>query len=305
MGGIVPTSDKWSLARKIAPRFAWVGARRSHHWVRRLLTWIAVVRTIKPVAAGDRAVLRRSFLRGVGRSGSNLDLWQDPELTEDANVLVSGIGRFHLRAFTDDLYHVLPSREARVVSTIRARLEPGSVFVDAGANIGFFTLLAATIVGQGGHVFAIEMMPQTAARLREHVAANGLRNVTVLEFALADRSGDEITATVPAGKHGQASIVRGTSGDGAQQVSVPTRTLDDLLPADRRIDLMKMDLESAEYLALKGAARVLTRTRAIIIEQLAGDNSAIDLLKESGFQMLDLDGSNLLAAKPEASAADQ
>lgn len=305
MGEIVPTSDKWSLARKIAPRFAWVSARRLHHWGRRLLTWIAVVRAIKPVAAGDRMVLRRSFLRGVGRSGRNLDAWQDPELTEDAHVLVSGIGRFHLRAYTDDLYHVLPSREARVVSTIRARLKPGSVFVDAGANIGFFTVLAATLVGDDGHVFAIEMMPQTAARLRKHIAANGLRNVTVLEFALADRSGDAIVAIVPAGKHGQASIVRGSSGEGAQQVSVPTRTLDDLLPADGRVDLMKMDLESAEYLALKGAARVLLQTRAIIIEQLEGDNSAVDLLKESGFQTLDLDGSNLLAARPEASAADQ
>lgn len=264
-----------------------------------------MVRAIEPVAAADRAVLRRSFLRGVGRSGRNLDAWQDPELTKDADVIVSGIGRFHLRAFTDDLYHVLPSREARVVSTIRARLKPGSVFVDAGANIGFFTVLAATIVGDEGHVFAIEMMPQTAARLREHVAANELRNVTVLEFALADRSGDEITATVPAGKHGQASIVRGATGDGARQVRVPTRTLDDLLPAAARIDLMKMDLESAEYLALRGAAQTLVRTRAVIIEQLTGDSSAVDLLERSGFEALDLDGSNLLAARPEASAAEQ
>jgi FkbM family methyltransferase len=270
-----------------------------------MLTWVAVLREIKPVGSSDLAILRRSAIRGFARSATTLDVWQDPELIEDADVRIPGVGRFHLRAFTDDLYHVLPSREAKVVSTIRERLKPGSVFVDAGANIGFFTLLAARLVGPAGQVFAIEMMPDTASRLREHIATNDVRNVTVLEFALSDRSGDAILATVPQGKHGQASIVRSATTRAMKQVGVSTRTLDDLLPASGRVDLMKMDLESAELLALRGAGRVLGQTRAIIVEQLGDDDAAIQLLRASGFDTIDLDGSNVLATRDQLSAEGQ
>jgi len=213
-------------------------------------------------------------------------------------VTVRGIGRFHVRAMTDDLYHVLPSREAHVVSAVRANLGEGSTFVDAGANIGFFTILAAGIVGPRGRVYAIEMMPRTADRLRLNIAENDLTNVAVLEHALSAKSGEEVLATVPEHKFGRASIVNDAGGESHSTISVRTRTIDELLVESAGpIDLMKLDLEGAEALALKGAAEVLKRVRAIIFEQLRGQSEAAELLEQSGFRLSTLDGNNFLAVR--------
>lgn len=286
-----------SRAKRIVPSLAWAFARRLHHWFERLRIWAAVFREVQPVSVFDKAVLRASLRRGLVQSLKALDRWQDPELTSDMVAHVAGVGRFHLRALTDDLYHVLPSREAKVVSTMRERLTSGSAFVDAGANIGFFTVLASNLVGPSGQVFAIEMMPETTARLRDHVASNQLENVTVLQFALSDRGGDMTTAIVPRGKYGQASIARSIRDSDVERVTVRTATLDELLPSDMPIDLLKMDLESAEYLALKGARQVLERTHAVIIEQLGGEQAAVELLHIHGFRTIEIDGSNVLALR--------
>src|ERR1700722_4730533 len=61
------------------------------------------------------------------------------------------------------------------------RLLPGMVFYDVGANVGFFSLLGAKMVGPSGKVFSFEPDAQVAARLREHVAKNEFANVTVTE----------------------------------------------------------------------------------------------------------------------------
>jgi FkbM family methyltransferase len=273
----------------------WNAVRRGHAWTIRGRIWLAVVREIIGVSPRDRSILRRSLLRGLRRIASQPDEWQDPELIEDAHVEARGVGTFQVRAFTDDLYHVLPSREAAVVTAIRNRLRQGGTFIDAGANIGFFTIFAARIVGPDGRVFAIEMLPTTAEQLRRNVAGNHLVNVTVFEHPLSDRDDDVVMAAVPEGKFGRASIVR-SSTEGTR-VRLKTRALDTLLGDCGPIDILKMDLESAELLALKGAPRVLERTQAVIFEQLADDGRARELLEAQGFRITPLDGSNLLAQR--------
>jgi hypothetical protein len=79
---------------------------------------------------------------------------------------------------------------------------------------------------------------------------------------------------------------------------VVTRTIDDLLAdAATSIDLIKMDLEGAETLALEGASKVLKRTNSVIFEQLEGDRSAGELLEKAGFNLRMLDASNVLAQR--------
>ena len=68
-------------------------------------------------------------------------------------------------------------------------LRPGDTFIDAGANIGLFTLLALSVVGDKGHVHAFEPNPLVAAMLRESLALNAADNVTVHEIGLSDVEG--------------------------------------------------------------------------------------------------------------------
>lgn len=296
---MISTATRTKLKRYV-PRPLWIAARRAAAYARRLLIWHAVLKEIEGASDADRTTIRKSARHGIARALKGLDEWQDPQLIADAVVRVPTIGEFEIRARTDDLFHVLPSREAAVVAAVKERLRPGSTFVDAGANIGFFTVLAARLVGQAGRVVAIEMMPDTVSRLRAHLALNRLTNVVVLDHALSNSSGEKVVATVPEGKYGRATITR--TGDGERKVTVVTGTLDELLAdTSAPIDLIKMDLEGAETPALEGASKVLERTNAVIFEQLEGARSAGEILERAGFRLRMLDGSNVLAQRPGGS----
>ncbi len=260
---------------------------------RRVGRWFLVLGSIHGQGFRDKAALLGSAalsplvsLRGLGK-------WQDPILFWDAKVRVAGVGRFLVRRRTDDLWHVLPARERSVMRAVAETVGPGDVFVDAGANIGFFSVFASGLVGSSGRVLAIEMMPDTAGRLRKHVAMNGLMNVKVIEGALSDKAGQGVTARIPVGKHGQASITSSVVGDGIE-VSVLTTTLADVLAEVGEVALMKMDLEGAEVLALRGAGDSLGRVRAIVFEDWGGDALA-GVLRANGFDVRRLDGNNSLA----------
>lgn len=272
--------------------------RRLETYGRRLAMWAGAMREVRGVHPADRAILMKSFLNSPFDSIRDLDRWRDPALLADAEVEVAGVGRFRVRGASDDFYHVLPSRESAIVDAIRERVGPGGVFVDAGANIGFYTVLAGRCAGPAGQVIAIEMLPETAAILRGHVDANGLGNVRVVERALCDRDGGELSAHVVEGRFGQASVAE-RSGAG-QQVAVPTATLATVLAGVARVDLMKMDLEGAEVPALRGALPILPRINAIIFETRARDDEASALLAGAGFAIRQLDGRNAIATKGAA-----
>jgi FkbM family methyltransferase len=284
-----------SELKRIVPRALWVGARRTVNYVRRLRNWRAVVREVHGVTPADAAVIQRSVRAGVRGAGSDLDRWRDPVLIADATVRLAGIGEFAIRGHSDDLFAVLPSREHAVVAAFRTHLKSGSTFIDAGANIGFFTILAARLVGPAGRVIAIEMMPDTATQLRANVERNSLSNVTIVEHALSNRGGEEVVATMPEDQFARASIAGAIHG--GRQVRVLTETLDKLLAGVAgEIDLIKMDLEGAEAMAIEGGSKVLARTRAVIFEQLEGD-AAGRLLASGGFALRMLDATNVLAER--------
>lgn len=259
----------------------------------RVYRWKQILSSIRGVALRDKLALLASAAISPITSLRRFGRWQDPVLLWDVTVVVPVIGKFTLRRHTDDLWHALPDREPAVLQCIRRHLYPGAVFVDAGANIGVYTVLASHVVGSNGHVIAIEMMPETASILRGHLSMNGLCNVTVVEQALSDQSGKEVAARVPRGQHGQASIVSGIA-EGSMEVRVRTTTLADVLSGIDQVALMKMDLEGAEELALSGAADALKRIEAIIFEDW-GSKHLSDLFRARDFRVERLDGSNSLA----------
>lgn len=154
--------------------------------------------------------------------------------------------------------------EPVVTLMLRALLNPGDVFLDAGANKGYFSLLASRQLGPSGRVWAVEAFPPNAAILRENLNANHTANVTVVDAALSNHIG-EIGFRAPS---------QGTTGDGGVSADatlrVPATTLDALTQAHsiHGIAVMKMDIEGAELAALRGAAHLLTEQRIhhIILE---------------------------------------
>jgi FkbM family methyltransferase len=269
--------------------------RMAENYVNRLRTWGHLRRELVAGNPASRAVLRRSLSLAPLTSLAKLDSFQGPRLAGDIEVEVTGVGRFALRAGTDDVLHVMTSREPYVRRAIEARLPKGGTFVDAGANIGFYSVLAARLVGPEGRVVAFEMMPDTAAILRRHVALNAPDRIEIVENAISDRNGATVTATVEPGKHGQASIIASASPDGRVAIEVATITLDTALAGAGRIDVLKMDLEGAEYLALQGAAEVLGRTSSVVFESNDNDRRVFDLLESHGFTVELLAGHDFIA----------
>jgi FkbM family methyltransferase len=143
------------------------------------------------------------------------------------------------------------------------RPRPGDVVVDVGAGIGTDTLAFARAVGKAGRVIAVEAHPETFARLRRNCEAHGLANVTCVWGAIVDAP---CSVSIETGaEHESNSIRPGAQAPGT--AVVPGVTLDDVCAQQRieRIDLLKMNIEGAERMAIRGMRRAAAMTRHICI----------------------------------------
>ncbi|MDR7899032.1 FkbM family methyltransferase [Thermosynechococcus sp. QKsg1] len=288
-----------SDTKKILPNNLRESLRKIKNYTQRLARWLVVIWQVRGKYTEDEKILWKSFYLSPITSLENLIQWQDPQLIKDANVTVRNIGEFHIRAYSDDLWHVLPFREQAVLQTIRNKLQMGDFFIDCGANIGFYSVLASKLVGDTGKVLSIEMMPDTAAILNHHLQLNQCTNVEVIEFALSDQDNQEVIATVQEGKFGQATISKVDSQKKTdKEIAVKTITLDTLTKDISHIRLIKMDLEGAELQALQGAVLTLQKTDYLIFEERTREkehNPVFQFLKKSGFELHQIDGNNWLA----------
>ena len=176
---------------------------------------------------------------------------------------------------------------------LKRYLRPGDGAIDAGANVGLYTLYLASLVGPDGHVLAFEPDQVSGDRLRENVAINRLDNVTVRVAAVSDFAG---TADFTAG----VDIANCFSdlkefGEGRQQVEVVT--LDSEVHGPYAV--CKMDVEGAEPAALRGAERLLTEANPpvwlleLTERTLKRSGSSVEALRqwllERGYQLWDYD----------------
>jgi len=185
-------------------------------------------------------------------------------------------------------WHGFPPDESTALRAFRRLARHSGVVLDVGANVGLFTL-AAAVGNPGATVHALEPLPSSFDTLRQVVRDNGLHNVHVHETGLADADG-EATLYVPRGgaaSKRDASIVEGFRED-CDAVPIRLATLD-AFAADHAltgIDLMKVDVGSAEHRVLAGGTRVLERDRPVILcEVLRGttEDRLHDVLSEHGY----------------------
>ncbi len=148
-------------------------------------------------------------------------------------------------------------------------LQPGMVFIDAGANDGLYSLFSSRRVGAAGRVFSFEPSARELERLRVNVERNGLANVTAYGVALGDQNGEAALSVADYQHEGHNTL-------GAfvypaitllRTERVPMRTLDDALAEAgvTRVDLIKIDVEGGETRLLAGAAKVIQKYRPVLL----------------------------------------
>lgn len=174
------------------------------------------------------------------------------------------------------------SAEPDVVRFLQAHVKPGDTVFDLGANVGYFTLIAAQLAGPAGKVVAFEPIPSNAEALRRNVQLNNLSNVEVVEAAVSGRAG-EAAINVASSDQESSLIARRDAGT----MVVRTVSLDDEAERVGFPAVIKSDIEGGEYEAFAAAGRVLERRPAIMCEvhQFAdGDRERfLRILEPSGF----------------------
>ncbi len=159
------------------------------------------------------------------------------------------------------------------VALVRRYARPGTVAIDGGGHIGYLALHLARAVGPTGAVHTFECDPRLSQRVRDHVALNGLGNVSVVERALLDRTGEMIDLQMT-DQLGWSTVEPGHLQDVRNVLAVETVRLDDYLDAagvaGPQLSFIKLDVEGAERSALEGMDRTLHATRApVMVEVIA------------------------------------
>jgi FkbM family methyltransferase len=154
------------------------------------------------------------------------------------------------------------------IEVFQKHLKTGMTFVDLGANVGFYTFLARSIIGQKGRVFAFEPYPRNAELIRASIGENSFHNnVTLVEAAVSDKNGKASLYLSPDASSENSLLdlefryddakeeVLGKGQQEKRAVTVDVVTVDDYFEkkvGDTRIDFIKMDIEGSEYRAFKG-----------------------------------------------------
>jgi FkbM family methyltransferase len=166
--------------------------------------------------------------------------------------------------------YFLGTFEATEAYLLNRLLRPGMVLVDAGANIGQHTLLAATAVGPSGSVHSFEPVPAVFAHLQSNVTSNGLHNVKLNRMALWNED-STVTLALPAEhQHNSGAWTIGTTESLTAPVSAEAIRLDTYVSRCglSRVDVIKMDIQGAEPFAMAGARDVLTKCRPALMMEV-------------------------------------
>jgi FkbM family methyltransferase len=161
------------------------------------------------------------------------------------------------------------SFEVEETKWAKSLLHRGMTFVDVGANVGYYTALAAHRVGPKGRVIAFEPNPSAFEILRFWIEANSVSQAECFQMAMNNAPG-KLTLYVPpeSEHHNNANLISGSQG--ATSVIIPAQTLDSTLEtlAVDKVDLLKIDVEGYELHVVEGAERSIRegRIRAILAE---------------------------------------
>lgn len=228
-------------------------------------------------------------------------LLNSPSISGVETINLRGI-KFELNTsdFVDKYLFVTGEYEPDVTDFILNNLKKGDVFMDIGANIGYFSILASKRVGNSGEIYAYEPNPVTLNRLKRNISINQIENIYVKPFAVSN-SRESINFYIPKFKNSGMSSLRGI--ENSKVVKVNTIILDDRLNQLPKIKLIKLDIEGAEHLAISGMVKLLRRDKPMLLLELTDeflkefDSSAFKLLQflsSFGYRIFNINGNEIL-----------
>jgi len=162
--------------------------------------------------------------------------------------------------------------EPQTTKYIAGSIKEGSVVVDVGASMGYYTLLLARLVGPKGRVYAFEPIPRDFAILKRNVQANGYQNVILENKAVSDTDGIARFYISPV-SYGMSSLCALSNPEGIIPVEVVS--LDKYIQED--VDLIKVDVEGAEHLVVKGSRKLIqNRLNLQLVIEFAPEHAGFD-----------------------------
>ena len=174
------------------------------------------------------------------------------------------VGALLVSAHDRVVHHVLRDTgvwEKGESDALRGFLTPGMTFVDIGAHVGYMTLLAAAAVGPSGRVIAFEPAPGNYELLQANLRRNGVTNAVAIPAAAWKETGP-VTFSLDEFNTGDH---RAYARPGAETFEVPGFALDDVIPGDVMVDVVKVDAQGTDHLALQGMARTLASCRPVLL----------------------------------------
>ncbi len=191
--------------------------------------------------------------------------------------------------------------EPSVQEALRRTVRPGHVVYDVGANIGFFTLAGARLVGPQGRVIAFEPVPWCAAAVARNIELNDLAHAEIREEAVGAQAGRARLLVVEEASWSHLDSTGRRHPDAREDLDVAVATIDALvaggeLPAP---DVLKIDTEGAELQVVEGMRETLERHRPTLICELHDTNERFAaLMDELGYRTTNLDGPWPVAESP-------
>lgn len=246
------------------------------------------------------------------------------EKTAPTTIISDGILRNHRMALdpTGDWQKqmIRGSYDAELFSFLERVDCSEKVFYDIGSHVGYHSLMFAKLCGPAGQVYAFEPNPTNAKRIRQNLSLNpDLGNITVHEIAVSDNSGQMtfLSSSDIEGGTSSGGFIDGAATlwsrtdyvekTGYQESTVTTNTIDSLIAKEglKAPDILKIDVEGAEALVLKGADHTLSTVKPLIIVEfhsIIATYASMDILVSHHYTTKILkqeaDGRLLIAALP-------
>jgi len=219
------------------------------------------------------------------------------KINEENLVLEPNVNGYPMYLFKDEKL-ITPSlvkyhpAEPRTTSFVNGQLKPGQTFIDCGAHIGYYTVLASKIVGESGKVYAFEPSTSNFEVLKANLLLNKCSNVIAINKAVLDKTGQSKLYTMYPTSHGQLYLKEALFQGilvadkpltdlkfGCKDVlvkndyeEVETVRLDEVISTPP--DMIKLDVEGSEMLVIKGMGELLEKPSdmTMLVEDLTGES---------------------------------
>jgi FkbM family methyltransferase len=203
-------------------------------------------------------------------------------------TIQEGAGQgLRFNAGTSAVSFVLGSSQRLVQDALRALLKEGMSFYDVGANVGFFTVIAARLLGRKARIVCFEPLPENCRQIRHNAALNRFENISIKTIALGKFDGEAAFWTSAEPTWGKLAGTGTLPAKMNGEIKVPVRRLDSIVAEDNLPppDVIKIDVEGAEVDVVLGATGILERNRPALLIELHGTNqAAAETLSRLGYQ---------------------